>query len=252
VRPLNLRKPPSRSRLSLYTASEIADVIKDLCTGSLETQQNTLRHYFLHDAGFSHPFCLVLRGPNSRFYIASIYKWYKILSPHIDIEVHSTAFDEKNGKLFAIGSQKFSMFMVPWSSVITLTIVLTLEKQSVVAEDGTPGKELYYIAKQEDHYQMDQTIKILVPFLAVLWDVWRRFSTFVCLLGVIICLPILRILSSAIPSNPWEREGVTWSPPSRGSNTEEESGVEEIAMTMLKPGTRKRKNRHHKHGLNGH
>lgn len=62
-------------------------------------QKNALEKYFQPNASFEHPFCRVpsfskfsmpLIGViNSRWVIWMIYRWYKILSPRIILDVHS-------------------------------------------------------------------------------------------------------------------------------------------------------------------
>lgn len=66
--------------------SEIEDVILRLTRGSPRTQEHTIRHYFLPNASFKHPFCSV---SGNREAILRIFQWYKILSPHIDITINS-------------------------------------------------------------------------------------------------------------------------------------------------------------------
>lgn len=68
-------------------AEEITSVIKQLCTADSTTQQQTIDTYFTQDAQFIHPFCRTIPGPNSGWMIKKIYAWYKILSPHIDIDI---------------------------------------------------------------------------------------------------------------------------------------------------------------------
>ena len=67
--------------------TEIRGVITQLCTGSKDEQAQALETYFTNDASFTHPFCSVT---DDRTQIIRIFQWYKILSPHIDITVHST------------------------------------------------------------------------------------------------------------------------------------------------------------------
>lgn len=64
---------------------EVDAVIYKLTTGSPRLQQQTLEHYFTPNASFTHPFCAV---NGSRNQILSIFRWYKVLSPEIEIEVN--------------------------------------------------------------------------------------------------------------------------------------------------------------------
>lgn len=68
---------------------EIADVIHLLTQSPPSTQRQTIEKYFTTDASFTHPFCRTGKWPNSRLLIGLIYRWYKIMSPSIDITVQS-------------------------------------------------------------------------------------------------------------------------------------------------------------------
>lgn len=68
---------------------EIADVIHLLTQSPPSTQRKTIEKYFSVDASFTHPFCRTGKWPNSRMLVQIIYRWYKIMSPIIDITVHS-------------------------------------------------------------------------------------------------------------------------------------------------------------------
>ena len=79
---------------------EIPEVIKALCQGSAEEQQDTIRTYFRPDAAFQHPLCRVpsLSGTlpvvgeiNSRVLIMAIYRWYRLMSPKIDFKINSVS-----------------------------------------------------------------------------------------------------------------------------------------------------------------
>ena len=68
---------------------EIADVIHLLTQSPPSTQRQTIDKYFTSDASFTHPFCRTGKWPNSRLLVQIIYRWYKIMSPNIDITVQS-------------------------------------------------------------------------------------------------------------------------------------------------------------------
>lgn len=78
---------------------EIGNVITTLCKGSPEQQESTLKAYFLPNASFTHPFCRVpsfskgdvplAAGVDSLWVILGVYRWYRTMSPHIDITVDS-------------------------------------------------------------------------------------------------------------------------------------------------------------------
>jgi hypothetical protein len=76
---------------------QISHVIHLLTEGSPADQRDALEAYFLPDATFIHPLCRVpsfshvslpfIGEINSRWVIWMIYRWYKILSPRILLDV---------------------------------------------------------------------------------------------------------------------------------------------------------------------
>ena len=75
---------------------EIADVIHLLTQSPPSTQRQTIEKYFSPDASFTHPFCRTGKWQNSRMLVQTIYRWYKIMSPSIDITVHSIGMCDLN------------------------------------------------------------------------------------------------------------------------------------------------------------
>lgn len=69
--------------------NEVEGVIRGLTQTPPSEQRRYIETYFTPDASFVHPFCRTGNWPNSRFLIRAIYRWYKIMSPHIDLAVHS-------------------------------------------------------------------------------------------------------------------------------------------------------------------
>ena len=69
--------------------NEIAGVIHLLTQSPPSTQRQTIEKYFTPNASFTHPFCRTGKWPNSRLLVQIIYRWYKIMSPSIDITVQS-------------------------------------------------------------------------------------------------------------------------------------------------------------------
>jgi hypothetical protein len=88
-----------RPNTLILPVKEIAPVIHTLTEGSPLAQKVALETYFRPNASFAHPFCRVpsfskLSVPligviSSRWVIWMIYRWYKILSPRIVLDVHS-------------------------------------------------------------------------------------------------------------------------------------------------------------------
>lgn len=73
---------------------EVADVIRSLTQTPPSTQKAAIEKFFTKDASFTHPFCrtgsFYYSGTiNSRNLIQGIYRWYKIMSPQIELEVDS-------------------------------------------------------------------------------------------------------------------------------------------------------------------
>lgn len=78
---------------------EIRSVVRSLCQGTADEQWRTIDRYFTKDASFIHPFCIVphfherrvplLGSLSSRDVVRSIFQWYRMLSPRIDIEIDS-------------------------------------------------------------------------------------------------------------------------------------------------------------------
>ncbi|KAL2441077.1 hypothetical protein ABEF95_011712 [Exophiala dermatitidis] len=133
-----------------------------------------------------------------------IYRWYKILSPHIDIWVDSVAFDKESLLLYVSIRQNFKLWIVPfYNAPVKLVTVLQLttdpeQTQTDLLElvqrkvrgvtDGIArnrrarnginggsssdsssttqngGPQHYYIQSQNDLYQTSEWIKFLVPW----------------------------------------------------------------------------------------
>ncbi|KHN97085.1 uncharacterized protein MAM_05194 [Metarhizium album ARSEF 1941] len=199
-----------------HPVAEIASVITTLTTGSPQQQQDTLAEYFLPDASFSHPFCRVpsfhkgavplARETNSRWLILCIYRWYRTLSPDIDITVDSAVLDPHTDTLYVSIRQTFAIWFVPlYAARVRLLTVLALRKQrspspaSRAALSG-PGQERarYYISSQEDLYQTNDCAQFLVPRVGPwLCLLWQLFSTALCVVGAVVLLPVYHVLNGS-------------------------------------------------------
>lgn len=84
--PLPLNQP-ALNLPSLET--EITQIIHLLTQSLPSTQRATLEKYFLPNASFTHPFCRTGSFEGSRWLIWCIYRWYKIMSPRIELGVDS-------------------------------------------------------------------------------------------------------------------------------------------------------------------
>jgi len=132
-----------------------------------------------------------------------IYRWYKILSPRIVLNVecdgsfsqltplpkqylsHSETpeFNQNSSILFVDIHQIFSLFFVPfYKSNVRLTTKLQLVHS---AHDGK-----YYIQSQEDLYQLNEVVKFFWPGGATIIWLWQVFATGLCILGALMLAPI--------------------------------------------------------------
>lgn len=219
----------------MCSAEEIVPIIHSLTQDFPTQQKETLDRYFTPNANFLHPFCATgswrfkLFGQewNSRWATLQIYQWYKILSPRIDLEVLSVAFDKETLYLYVTVQQHFRLWMVPYYDAdVRFTTVLRLvegdasgpasaisssrpikskgrspysyaavassdssEKSSNA--DGRNGIKYYYIMEQNDCYQVSEWIKFLIPWgigNIIVWALWL-WNTFLSILGAYVFFP---------------------------------------------------------------
>jgi hypothetical protein len=71
------------------TVKEIPGVIHLLTQSPPSIQEEAIETYFTPNASFTHPFCRTGSWSNSRWLVGKIYRWYKIMSPRIDMSVQS-------------------------------------------------------------------------------------------------------------------------------------------------------------------
>ncbi|KAH7170079.1 hypothetical protein EDB81DRAFT_908524 [Dactylonectria macrodidyma] len=207
-----------------FPAKEIPGVIKALAQGSPEQQAVILSHYFLPNASFLHPRSRVpsiskgsaslSSGIDSLWMVLAIYRWYRKLSPHMDIKVDSATFDQQSGLLSVSLRQTFSMWCIPvykapvrLISVLQLTQITsspTLESQerfgstnrSSIAPSNGFNRPKYYIASQEDLYPVTDCMQFLLPGLGpFLWLVWQLYSAWLFMMGSLLFLPLYLLLN---------------------------------------------------------
>lgn len=201
-------------------------------------QSHTIETYFTPNASFIHPFCRTGSWEHSRFLIQAIYRWYKVLSPKIELTVHSVgmpthfspnplirglnvddppAFDKKNLLLYVTLSQVFRIWFIPFHCApVDLTSVLTLHHNQ--------SDNKYYIAQQNDLYQTDQFIRF-IPFLpgsSLFVLLWQVIATAFCVLGAICLWPLS--FFQEVYSYKDDLKGIAWT--GRGWNGEGESEEE--------------------------
>jgi len=172
---------------------QASNVIHLLTEGSPAEQKDALETYFLPDATFVHPLCRVpsfshislplLGEINSRWAIWMIYRWYKILSPRIILNVECDEFNQESKILFVDIHQIFSIFFVPfYKSNVRLTTKLSLVQST--------GDNKYYIKSQEDLYQLNEVVKFFWPGGATIIWFWQMFATFLCIVGALMLAPV--------------------------------------------------------------
>ncbi|ORY04295.1 hypothetical protein BCR34DRAFT_627114 [Clohesyomyces aquaticus] len=162
---------------------EISGVIHLLTQSPPSRQRETIQTYFTPNASFTHPFCRTGSWENSRTLIQAIYRWYKIMSPRIEMTVNSIAYDEPNLTLYVDISQVFRIYIIPfYRAPVRLVTVLKLGRSE--------GDRKYYIESQNDLYQVDQFVKFVAPGSWVLVWLWQFWATFFCLLGAAALWPV--------------------------------------------------------------
>lgn len=185
---------------------DITKVIHALCQSPPSVQHATIEKYFAPDASFLHPLCRTGSFGRSRILIEYIYRWYKILSPRIDLRVYSIgkflpprsviaiwhddaptnvhtlylAFDEPNLLLYVSLQQTFRIQFLPFhradahlTTVLQLTRSIKPPGQSLPTDDQTVnlpvlnGAPKYYIQSQNDLYQSSELVKFIVPWFHI-------------------------------------------------------------------------------------
>ncbi|KAL0944380.1 uncharacterized protein CTRU02_202267 [Colletotrichum truncatum] len=207
-----------------HPVKEIRTVIRDLVQGTPEKQKNALYSHFVEDASFTHPFCHVpsfgnIQLPflpilNSRLFILMVYRWYRILSPNINMEIESTVQDQKTNLLYVKMHQDFRLWFVPfYSAPVDFVVVLRLETRTVDG-DGRPlprnqsdtptfgSRQRQFVVHQEDHYQVGQWLKFITPVVGPwAWYAWSLFATFLCAVGALVGYPMTWLLQQSATSN---------------------------------------------------
>ncbi|KAH8105228.1 hypothetical protein BXZ70DRAFT_887220 [Cristinia sonorae] len=137
---------------------EITQVVKALtCAETPEGQKAAIEKYYAIDAGFRHPLCTVLSGPNSRNSILGIYQWYRVLSPEISLEVQSVTYNESKQELFLEVAQRFH---IRWSPLQPSPARLIVH---IVLTPSVDDPKLFVIALQEDFYHPEDLAALVVP-----------------------------------------------------------------------------------------
>ncbi|OJD32693.1 uncharacterized protein BKCO1_3700010 [Diplodia corticola] len=174
--------------------NEVAQVIYLLTQSPPRAQRAAIEKYFTRNASFTHPFCRTGKFGNSRALIVAIYRWYKIMSPRIDLRVNSVAFDQTNLILYVHISQVFRVWLIPFysapASLVTVLHLARVPASRSADEKGEAGRAKYYITAQNDLYQTSEFVRFFWPggFLFV-W-MWQLAATFFCVLGALFLSPL--------------------------------------------------------------
>ncbi|KAL9014467.1 MAG: hypothetical protein Q9173_000903 [Seirophora scorigena] len=204
--------------------AEIPRVIRLLTQSQPSTQRATIEKYFTPSASFTHPICRTGSYEGSRWLIWCIYRWYKIMSPRIEISIDGVAYDEKNRTLYVNIHQVFRLWIIPFfSAPVALTTVLKLVRdpplppQPLYSTPVNPNasrhgalnrttsseKPLYYIQSQNDLYQVNEILKFFSQFgiLSGLLLLWQFIATALCVLGATVFWPISWVEQNVIGGN---------------------------------------------------
>jgi len=181
-------------------STEIAGVIRLICTArNHEDQQQAIVRYFAPDAGFQHPLCTVKRGRNSRGAIVGIYRWYRNMSPTLDLHVESTKYDEQLNIVYVNIVQTFHVWLSPLKPAPSRLLVRVDLKFS-------PAEGKYYIVQQTDYYQPEDILALTIPFLISPLAFIKCATGWICLLNAWIYLWLQALALKYLPfsgSNVW-------------------------------------------------
>jgi hypothetical protein len=184
---------------NIKTVNEIPPLIHNLTRSPPSKQLATLNKYFTPTASFTHPFCHtgswdLGNGWNSRWAIARVYRWYKIMCPRIAMRVDGVAVEYKGsgdksstGNSLALAEEKrirvayatvrqsFGIWIIPfYRADVRLVVRLSLDYD----EDA----KRYFITGQEDCYPLDETMRFLWFGLWRLVVLWQIIAVFMCIL----------------------------------------------------------------------
>ncbi|KAI9642296.1 hypothetical protein NHQ30_009098 [Ciborinia camelliae] len=212
-----------------HPKNQIAPIIHILCSGSPSAQREALETYFVPDASFSHPLCSVpsfssIKIPvfgeiNSRWVLWCVYRWYKVLSPRVKVEVDGVEYNAETQTLFLQLHQIFHLFFVPFfAPTVNLITVLHLTPSpargadhdssggsSTVSSEGR-RRTKYLIKHQEDLYQSTEIVKFFWPGGTKVIGFWRLFATLLCIIGAMAFAPITWMEEKGWFGNGWDRK----------------------------------------------
>lgn len=95
-------------------------------------------------------------------------------------------YNQSSRLLFVEIHQIFSLFFVPfYKSNVHLTTKLQLAPNPT-----DPDDKKYYIASQEDLYQLNEVVKFFWPGGATVIWLWQMMATAMCVLGALTLAPV--------------------------------------------------------------
>ncbi|KAK3170720.1 hypothetical protein OEA41_002802 [Lepraria neglecta] len=209
--------------------SEIPRIIHLLTQSPPSLQRATLEKYFTPNASFTHPICRTGSFEGSRWLIWCIYRWYKILSPRIVLEVDSVgayfSIPTRDKLLGPLGEnqwnvgwsetsanvnlilyvslhQLFHLFFIPTflAAQVSLTTVLHL---TPIKGSTKSSSTRYLIRSQNDLYQVNELVKFFSLFGVVSVGVFafQFFATVLCVLGAVVFWPISWVEQNVVGGN---------------------------------------------------
>lgn len=180
--------------------AEIPRVIHTLCQAAPSKQREALEKYFTPSASFSHPICRTGSFNGSRWLIWCIYRWYKVMSPRIELGVDSVAYDQQNLILYVSLHQLFRIWALPFLSArVSLVTVLHLVPERLSGSNPTK----YLIKNQNDLYQASELARFFSPFgiISSLVLVLQLLATALCVLGAGIGWPVTWVEENVLGGN---------------------------------------------------
>lgn len=128
----------------------------------------------------------------------------------------SAVFDQRTGLLYVSIRQVFALWFVPfYKAPVRLVTVLHLKQraswdssETVGRGSVTEGREpaalaglgqeraKYYIASQDDLYQLNDCLQFAMPALGpLILGFWQLFNTILCIFGSVLLFPIFLVLN---------------------------------------------------------
>ncbi|CAF9905146.1 MAG: hypothetical protein HETSPECPRED_004892 [Heterodermia speciosa] len=126
------------------------------------------------------------------------------MSPRIEIDIESIAFDAQSLRLYVTMHQVFRIWAIPYfSASVTLTTVLQLVAKPYPTPHHPNRHDVYFIQSQNDLYQVNEWIKFASPLgiLSLFIFAWQLIATGLCVLGAITFWPVSWIEQNVIGGN---------------------------------------------------